>query len=79
MTDDQQFQNTVVTDDRPLLTVAIPAYNRPEEIGVLLDSILAQDFDRFDVLVVEDSSPRQAEIREVVEARAKAFPQRRVR
>ena len=66
-------------DQRPDVTVAIPAFNRPEEIGPLLDSILAQDYASFDVLVVEDCSPRQAEIRQVVEARAAAFPGRRVR
>jgi abequosyltransferase len=64
---------------QPLITVAIPAYNRPDEIGQLLDSILGQDFDSFDVLVVEDCSPREAEIRAVVEERARRFPQRRVR
>ncbi len=51
----------------PLLTVAVPAYNRPEDLQVLLKTILDQDFTDFDVLVVEDCSPRQAEIRRVVE------------
>ena len=54
----------------PILTVAIPAYNRPEELDALLDTILAQDDAHFDVLVVEDCSPRQAEIRAVVERAA---------
>jgi abequosyltransferase len=51
----------------PLITVAVPAYNRPEELSILLDTVLSQDGASFDVLVVEDCSPRQAEIREVVE------------
>jgi abequosyltransferase len=63
----------------PLLTVAIPAYNRPEELGALLDTVLAQEEARFDVLVVEDSSPRQAEVREVVEGAAKRRADLRVR
>jgi len=50
-----------------VLTVAIPAYNRPEDLAVLLRTILSQDYASFDVLVVEDQSPRQAEIRAVVE------------
>ena len=50
-----------------VLTVAIPAYNRPEDLAVLLETILSQDYASFDVLVVEDHSPRQAEIRAVVE------------
>ena len=51
----------------PVITVAIPAYNRPEDLAVLLETILAQDYGDFDVLVVEDQSPKQAEIRAVVE------------
>jgi hypothetical protein len=51
---------------QPTITVAIPAYNRPEDLAVLLETILAQDYGNFDVLVVEDKSPRQAEIRTVV-------------
>ena len=51
----------------PVLTVAIPAYNRPEDLAALLETILSQDYANFDVLVVEDRSPRQAEIRAVVE------------
>lgn len=62
----------------PMLTVAVPAYNRPDELGVLLDTVLAQDAD-FDVLVVEDCSPRQTEIRQVVESAAAGAGTRRVR
>jgi abequosyltransferase len=51
----------------PVLTVAVPAYNRPEDLAVLLQTILSQDYGNFDLLVVEDHSPRQAEIRAVVE------------
>jgi hypothetical protein len=50
-----------------LITVAITAYNRPEDLRALLDTILAQAPGDFDVLVVEDASPRQAEIRAVVD------------
>lgn len=62
----------------PRITVAIPAYNRPEEIGPLLSSILSQDYEDFDVLVVEDHSPRRAEIESVVLDKARAFPKRSV-
>lgn len=50
-----------------MLTVAVPAYNRPEDLSMLLKTILDQNFSDFDVLVVEDCSPRAAEIRQVVE------------
>ncbi|MCC7538108.1 MAG: glycosyltransferase family 2 protein [Deltaproteobacteria bacterium] len=70
-----------MTDDArgPLLTVAIPAYNRPEELGDLLDSILRESFTDYELLVVEDRSPRRDEIAEVVRARAAAHPERSVR
>jgi abequosyltransferase len=53
--------------DRPLLTVMIPTYGRAEHIGPLLDSVLAQEFADMEVVIAEDNSPRQAEVRAVVE------------
>jgi abequosyltransferase len=44
-----------------LISVCIPAYNRAGVLPALLDSILSQDFDDFDIVIAEDSSPeRQA-------------------
>lgn len=51
---------------RPLLTVCIPAYNRAALLGALLDSILAQNFDNYEVLVCEDGSPEREAISDVV-------------
>jgi glycosyltransferase involved in cell wall biosynthesis len=62
-----------------MITVAIPAYNRPNELRTLLGTILDQDFSDFDVLVVEDCSPRRDEIRTVVEQAAASRPNRRIR
>jgi glycosyltransferase involved in cell wall biosynthesis len=42
---------------RPLISVAIPAWNRPQHLAPLLDSVLAQDFDDWECVVVEDCSP----------------------
>jgi glycosyltransferase involved in cell wall biosynthesis len=42
-----------------LLSVCIPAYNRADVLPVLLDSILNQDFDDFDIVIAEDSSPER--------------------
>lgn len=47
---------------RPLFSVCIPAYNRARLLAPLLDSILAQDFDGFEVLICEDGSPERAAI-----------------
>jgi abequosyltransferase len=63
----------------PLITVAIPAYNRPEELAMLLESIAAQAFDSFDCLVVEDHSPRGKEIEAVAAAAQAKHPTLRLR
>jgi glycosyltransferase involved in cell wall biosynthesis len=63
----------------PILTVAVPAYNRPGDLSVLLETILSQDYALFDVLVVEDQSPKQAEIRAVAEKAMGQRPDLRIR
>lgn len=40
----------------PLVSVVIPAYNCAEYIGPCLDSILAQDYTRLEIIVVDDGS-----------------------
>ncbi|HEV7922509.1 MAG TPA: glycosyltransferase family 2 protein [Thermoanaerobaculia bacterium] len=49
------------------LSVCIPAYNRVEVLPELLDSVLAQDYDDYEVVIVEDRSPQRAAIRAVVD------------
>ncbi len=52
----------------PKISVCIPAYNRAGVLPALLDSILSQDFDDFDIVIAEDSSPeRQAIAAKVAE------------
>ena len=46
-------------------SLIIPVYNRPEEVDELLESLVAQQFADFEVLVVEDGSTLPC--REVVE------------
>jgi len=46
-----------------LISVAIPAFNRVAFLPSLLDSILRQDFDDFDIVIAEDCSPERPEIR----------------
>lgn len=50
----------------PLITVCIPAYNRAGLLAPLLESILSQTFDDFDVLICEDGSPERDAIALVV-------------
>lgn len=50
----------------PLLSLCIPAYNRANFLPPLLDSILAQDYDDFEIVICEDKSPQREEIRRIV-------------
>ena len=50
----------------PLISICIPAYNRANVLPILLDSILVQDFDDFDIVVTEDASPQRQAISAVV-------------
>lgn len=52
----------------PKLSVCIPAYNRPEELKPLLDSILSQDFASYEIVICEDKSPKRKEIAEIVQS-----------
>lgn len=61
-----------------LLSVCIPAYNRPRELSLLLDSILSQDFSDYEVVVSDDHSPQAAEIARVVEEHRRKHPGRRI-
>lgn len=61
---------------RPLLTVCIPAYNRAVLLGPLLDSILAQNFDDYEVLICEDGSPERGAIGVTVRRYRQSYPSR---
>ena len=58
----------------PLISVCIPAYNRSALLGELLESIFAQSFEDFEVVVVEDASPERERIRTVVEQYSQLHP-----
>ncbi|MEI8024969.1 MAG: glycosyltransferase family 2 protein [Pseudomonadota bacterium] len=47
----------------PLISVCIPAYNRAENLTELLESILSQDFEDFEIVICEDFSPQRESIR----------------
>lgn len=61
---------------RPLLTVCIPAYNRAVLLVPLLDSILAQNFDDYEVLICEDGSPERSAIGEAARRYQQLYPDR---
>lgn len=58
------------------ISVCIPAYNRSAVLPALLESVLTQDFDEFEVVINEDGSPERQLIREVVERYAAQYPDR---
>lgn len=50
-----------------LLSICIPAYNRARFLAPLLNSILAQDFDDFEIVICEDLSPEREQIADIVQ------------
>jgi glycosyltransferase involved in cell wall biosynthesis len=56
----------------PLISVCIPAYNRESVLPALLDSILNQDFEDFDIVIAEDDSPE----RQAIAAKVKEYQHR---
>jgi abequosyltransferase len=55
-----------------LISVCIPVYNRAGVLPALLDSILNQDFDDFDIVITEDASPE----RQAIAAKVAEYQQR---
>lgn len=48
--------NTTVTAETPLISIIIPTYNRAHLIGETLDSVLAQSYQNWECIVVDDGS-----------------------
>lgn len=55
-----------MSQSRKLFSVCIPAYNRAHHLAALLDSIYAQDFSDYEIVLCEDNSPERARIAEIV-------------
>ena len=49
------------------ISVCIPAYNRPELLTSLLDSILSQKYTNYEIVICEDASPMREQIRNIVD------------
>ncbi|TAJ80675.1 MAG: glycosyltransferase family 2 protein [Gallionellaceae bacterium] len=58
----------------PKISVCIPAYNRAGVLPELLDSIVAQDFNDFEIVICEDRSPQREQIAEVVNRYSSIHP-----
>jgi len=53
-------------DQLPLISIITPTYNRADFLGQAIDSVLAQTYQRFELLIVDDGSTDST--RELVEA-----------
>ena len=49
-------RETMVCDTQDLISVIIPCYNIRAQIGRCLDSVLAQDYGKLEILVIDDGS-----------------------
>jgi abequosyltransferase len=58
----------------PFISVCIPAYNRSEVLPELLDSILKQDYNDFEIVICEDKSPQRQKISEIVKNYSEKYP-----
>lgn len=59
---------------RPFFSICIPAYNRLHHLAELLNSILAQDFDSYEILMCEDMSPQRPQIASAMADYQKRYP-----
>jgi abequosyltransferase len=64
-----------VSQSRKLFSVCIPAYNRSHYLPALLDSILAQDFRDFEIVICEDMSPEREQISAIVRSYQSQYPE----
>jgi glycosyltransferase involved in cell wall biosynthesis len=61
------IEEFVKEDAAPMISVVIPAYNVAPYIGETLDSIFAQTFIDYEVIVINDGSPDTAELERALE------------
>jgi glycosyltransferase involved in cell wall biosynthesis len=59
---------------RPKFSVCIPAYNRARHLAPLLDSILVQDFQDFEIVLCEDLSPERDAIATIAHQYGQDYP-----
>lgn len=64
-----------MTQTRKLFSVCIPAYNRAHHLTALLDSIFAQDFQDFEVVICEDLSRERQHIAAIVQGYQSRYPE----
>jgi hypothetical protein len=55
-------EDTVATDaGRPLISVVMPAWKRPEKVQRAVQSVMQQEFSHWELIIVDDASPEPME------------------
>src|SRR5690349_17239256 len=71
MTDPTKIKELIVgsqvSSGTPLVSVVIPNYNTAQFIAETLDSLRAQTFTNYEIIVVNDAAPDTDELRKVLE------------
>ncbi|MGH7582365.1 MAG: glycosyltransferase [Gemmatimonadales bacterium] len=52
--------------ERPLVSIIIPCYNHVEFLGPAIDSVMAQHYREWELIVINDGSPQTDTLREIV-------------
>ena len=55
-----------MSDSRPFFSILIPSFNRPGFISQAIESIIANTFNDFEIIVSDDRSPRIDEIKKAI-------------
>ncbi len=63
-----------MNEKRPTFSICIPAYNRAKFLAPLLESIYAQDYRYFEIVICEDRSREADEIAAIAERYAARYP-----
>lgn len=58
----------------PKISVCIPAYNRADVLGELLESVLSQDYSNYEIVICEDKSPERQKINDIVSVFVHKYP-----
>ena len=45
-----------MTDNKPLVSIGMPVYNSEQHIRQALDSVLAQDYEHFELIISDNAS-----------------------